>query len=86
MIWTYTTQAIGPHARLKANTERSVWSYFRRVGMELTIKTNHGGDGFTESLVFSQVWFESITLSGDGSETSDYEKSDEHEDTTYNQR
>jgi hypothetical protein len=54
--------------------------------MELTIKTNHGGDGFTESLVFSQVWFESITLSGDGSETSDYEKSDEHEDTTYNQR
>jgi hypothetical protein len=35
--------------------------------MGLTIKTNHGGDGFTESLVFSQVWFESITLSGDGS-------------------
>jgi hypothetical protein len=35
--------------------------------MELTIKADHGGNGFTESLVFSQVWFESITLSGDGS-------------------
>jgi hypothetical protein len=54
--------------------------------MELTIKTDHGGDGFPESLVFSQVWFESITLSCDGSETSYDEQSNEHEDTTNNQR
>jgi len=37
------------------------------MGMELTIETNHGGNGFTESLVLSQIWFESITLSGNGS-------------------
>jgi hypothetical protein len=54
--------------------------------MLLTVETDHGGNGFTESLVFLQVWFESITLSGDGSETSDYEKSDEHKNTTNNQR
>jgi hypothetical protein len=49
---------------------------------ELTIKTDHGGNGFTESLVFSEVRLECLTLSGGSPEASNDKQGDKHEDTT----
>lgn len=46
-----------------------------------TIKTDHGRDGLSESLVFPKIRFE-VSLTCHSSETPDDEEGDEHEDST----